>query len=307
MYRVFNIASVVLAVVRPGARPWRQISIWGQTLSRQLLCYNHIISIDDILFLMPRRVFTAVWLPPIGRLRRQLPNRASQAEDGRCVPFLWLVYQVLSKAGPRTANCIACLSTLHETNMSVVLRSNPEGTLLSLYVYRLVSKPSKTSSTPIHNLDDDSLLNMFYFCRPIFFDNHEYGNIEWDWGREHWWYKLVQVCRRWRYLIISSALHLRLYLLCTHGTPVADMLAHSPPFPLFINLNTEFYYPTAEDEEGIMLALQQRDRVRRIRLQQPIKRLHNLMAAIVGEFPVLEYLHIAPSRELNAKFRLPSV
>jgi len=190
--------------------------------------------------------------------------------------------------------------------MPVVLRSNPEGTLLSLCVYRLVSKPSKTPSTPIHNLDDDSLLNIFSFCRPIFFDNHEHGNIEWNWGHEHWWYKLVQVCRRWRYLIISSALHLRFYLLCTRGTPVADMLAHSPPFPLFINLNTEIYHPTTEDEERIMLALQHRDRVRRIRLQVPIQSLHNLITAIDGEFPVLEYLHIAPSSERDAHFTLPS-
>jgi len=94
---------------------------------------------------MPRRVSTAIWLPLIGRLRRQLPSRESQAEN-RCVPFLWLVYQVLSKAGPRTAICIACLSTLHGTDRSVVLRPNPEGTLLYRCVYRLVTKPSPGSA-----------------------------------------------------------------------------------------------------------------------------------------------------------------
>jgi len=182
---------------------------------------------------MPRRVSTAIWLPLIGRLRRQLYSRESQPENG---------------------------SNLYD--MSIYPSRNKHASSVEV----------QPRSTPIHNLDDDSLLNIFSLCRPIFFDNHEYGNIEWNWGHEHWWYKLVKVCRRWRYLIISSALHLRFYLLCTLGTPVADMLAYSPPFPLFINLNTEIYHPTAEDEEGILLALQHRDRVRRIRLQVPIHR-----------------------------------
>ena len=82
------------------------------------------------------------------------------------------------------------------------------------------------------------------------------------------------------------------------------MLAHSPPFPLFINHNPESRDPTAEDEEGIMLALQHRDRVRRIRLQVPIQSLHNLITAIDGKFPVLEYLHIAPPTEHNTHLLL---
>ena len=84
------------------------------------------------------------------------------------------------------------------------------------------------------------------------------------------------------------------------------MLAHSPPFPLFINHNPDSHDPTAKDEEGIMLALQHRDRVRRIRLQVPIQSLHNLITAMEGGFPVLEYLHITPPTEHNTQLILPS-
>ena len=108
--------------------------------------------------------------------------------------------------------------------------------------------------------------------------------------RERWWYKLVQVCRRWRYIVLDSASHLRLSLVCARGTPVADMLAHSPPLPLIIDHLHQNHVITAEDEEGIILALRHRDRVRRVRLVNPIPTLQKLIIALDGEFPILEYL-----------------
>jgi hypothetical protein len=83
-------------------------------------------------------------------------------------------------------------------------------------------------------LDDDSLLNIFYLYRPFLLgedDNDEarlFGGFE-RWERGHWWYKLAHVCQRWRNLMLGSASYLGLYLVCTKGSPVADMLAHSPP------------------------------------------------------------------------------
>ncbi|KAH9957585.1 hypothetical protein BC827DRAFT_1224456 [Russula dissimulans] len=70
------------------------------------------------------------------------------------------------------------------------------------------------------------------------------------------------------------------------------MLAHSPPFPLIIDLLGEHHDISARVEEGIMLALQQRRRVRRIRLGIPVPKLQKLMMAIDGEFPILDYLYI---------------
>ncbi len=148
---------------------------------------------------------------------------------------------------------------------------------------------------------------MFYLCRPSPFGENEYGVVVWaNWGHERWWYTCVQVCRRWRYIILGSASHLRLCLVCTPGTPVADMLAHSPPLPLII----DHYHPdhdlTAEDEEGIVLALQHRDRVRRIRLEMPVASLQKVITAIDDGFPVLEFLDIGPPAKHNTRLILPS-
>ena len=161
----------------------------------------------------------------------------------------------------------------------------------------------------VHILDDDSLFNIFDMCRPVILDEDVVEEsrilVGGEWSRERWWYKLTHVCRRWRYLILGSAPHLGLSLLCTYGTPVADMLAHSPPFPLVIDLVDQNRSITAEDEEQIMLALQHRDRVRRIRLLVPAQNLEKFVATIDREFPILEYLCIGPPIFNNVGFVVP--
>ena len=96
--------------------------------------------------------------------------------------------------------------------------------------------------------------------------------------------------------MLESASHLRLSLVCARGTPVADMLAHSPSLPLIIDHLDQNCDLTAEDEEGIILALRHRDRVRRIRLRMPVSKLQKLVNALDGEFPSLEYLYVMPQR-----------
>jgi hypothetical protein len=148
--------------------------------------------------------------------------------------------------------------------------------------------------TSIHILDDDSLLNIFHLYRPFLLGENQNDNIRIDGGRqwvgERWWYRLAHVCQRWRSLILGSASYLGLCLVCTYGTPVVDMLAHSPPLPLVIDYQNIRVDITAEDEEAIILALEQRDRVRRIRFFIPVLQLQKLIMAIDGEYPILEYL-----------------
>ena len=79
-------------------------------------------------------------------------------------------------------------------------------------------------------------------------------------------------------------------LVCMKGTPVADMLAHSPPIPLVIDYFREYYNITAEDEVGTILALKQHDRVRRVRLLMPLSNLQRLIVAMDEEYPILECL-----------------
>ena len=174
-------------------------------------------------------------------------------------------------------------------------------------------QPSKTQptanrspSTLIHLLDDDSLIIIFSFCRPVISDEstiyHNKGIDEGEWKRERWWYRLIQVCRRWRYLVLESAFHLQVSLVCGRGTPVPDMLAHSPPVPLIIDhIDGEYHVLTPEDEEGITIALQHRDRVRRIRIRKSNSILQKLIIALDYKFPILEFLLIS-NRQIPRPF-----
>jgi hypothetical protein len=148
---------------------------------------------------------------------------------------------------------------------------------------------------------------VFYFCRPVALDHERIGldwptngNFKLERDLERWWYKVAQVCQRWRYLVLASPSYLKLSLLCTNGVPLTDMLAHSPPLPLVINYVVEYRFEyrnrhplTAKDGEAILLALQHRDRVRRIHLQIPIAKLQRAVWAMRDHFPILEHLYIA--------------
>jgi hypothetical protein len=151
----------------------------------------------------------------------------------------------------------------------------------------------------IHILDDYSLLNIFSFSRPAILDESEVDESQFsedgEWKLEQWWFRLVQVCRRWRYIVLESASRLRLSLVCARGSPVADMLAHSP-LPVIIDHFDKHHDITAEDAEGIILALQHRDRVRRIRLRKSVPILQKVINSLDGDFPILEYLLIEPQR-----------
>ena len=160
-----------------------------------------------------------------------------------------------------------------------------------------VSSPHTLS---IDILDDDSPLNIFYLHRPFLFGEDEdddmrlFGGRE-GWGRGHWWVKLSHICQRWRNVILESSSYLGLFLTCTKGTPVADMLAHSPPLQLVIDYYEDFNM-SAEDEGRLILALEKRDRIRRIRLRADIPNLQRLIKIISDEYPILEYLIIAAPR-----------
>ncbi|KAI0290822.1 hypothetical protein BC826DRAFT_524717 [Russula brevipes] len=68
---------------------------------------------------------------------------------------------------------------------------------------------NRLNRTPIHTLDNDSLLNIFCFCRLVLLDRHradpKYILPGQDWMHERWWYKLVHVCQRWRYLVLGRS------------------------------------------------------------------------------------------------------
>jgi hypothetical protein len=155
-------------------------------------------------------------------------------------------------------------------------------------------------------LNDDTLINIFSLYPQDVVEAYE-DVASWpEWDKARWWYKLVHICRRWRYLILSSPVRLGLHLVCTYGTPVADMLAHSPPLPLIINCLDANRDASVEDEEAILLALQDRDRVRRIGLMMPATKLLKPLIAMDKQFPVLERLFIWPLSNDNMSLMLPT-
>src|SRR5579863_5673416 len=224
---------------------------------------------------MPHCLSTAFRFPILGSLHRRPLDHESQ--DGRYVPFACDVppfYQNLNITGPAlgTIECRTHPLTLPKAYQLASVSPNSRSTFLLLPFFstcqQTLPRFRRPPRTSIHILDDISLLQIFSLYRPNGLERDQYDRFKWDiWDRERWWYKLVQVCQRWRRIILASPSHLGLCLLCTPGTPVADMLAHSPPFPLVI----DYYHPnhdlTTEDEEGIMLALQHRNRVQRICLR----------------------------------------
>ena len=163
-------------------------------------------------------------------------------------------------------------------------------------------------SASIQILDDDSLINIFYLYRPIYQGGEEIDEARISNWR--WWYQLAQICGRWRRLILESISYLRLCLVCTNGTPVADMLAHSPSssLPLIINF-THILHDldiTTEDEGGIVFALQQRNRVRHIHFRMPIRSLERFIMAIDGKYSMLESLVVLPpTGDNSANVTLP--
>ena len=163
---------------------------------------------------------------------------------------------------------------------------------------------NRTPTPAIDDLSDDSLLEVFHYCRPIIFDE-DFVGIKWD--DEHWWYKIAHVCQRWRRLLLASASHLNLCLVCTYGTPVADMLAHSPSLSIVIDYGDEEREVTRQDEEGILLALRHRHQVCHIRLCMPISSIQCLVVGLDGEFPMLRHLYLSPLTSDDSGLSLPSI
>ena len=124
------------------------------------------------------------------------------------------------------------------------------------------------------------------------------------WHQGRWWHRLAHVCKRWRNLILGSASYLGLSLVCTNGTPVENMLSNSPSLPLTVDYRGGDVI-TAEDEEGVLLALEQRHRVRHLRLIFSVQVLKKLVMAIDKDFPTLEYLIMDPPTKDNTALKLP--
>jgi F-box-like len=145
----------------------------------------------------------------------------------------------------------------------------------------------------IVKLNNDMLLEIFNFCR---LDDEE------NWNLQHRWCKLAHVCRRWRYLIYDFPSLLNMRLTLTNGSPNIDTLCHLPPLPLVIAYRDPV---TPKDEESILLAFQQRERIHQVMLQATSPSLQKLLVHMHDAFPRLEQLSLLSTTEQITALRLP--
>ncbi|KAH8983195.1 hypothetical protein EDB92DRAFT_1607123 [Lactarius akahatsu] len=130
----------------------------------------------------------------------------------------------------------------------------------------------------IENLSDEVLLNIFRY----YLD-----------ASPRFWLWLVHICRKWRRIVFASKRALRLRLLCTHGTPILSLKALDcwPTLPIVVHHGGSLALnpPAPEDEDNIMAALNQSDRVSSISLTVTSSLLEKL-SAIEKPFSQLEDL-----------------
>jgi hypothetical protein len=142
----------------------------------------------------------------------------------------------------------------------------------------------------IEMLSSDVLLNIFHHSLH---------------ASSQFWHKLTHVCQRWRQIVLASPLGLHLRLYCTYGTPVLKTLECWPPFPLVVNYGGSPMLdpPALEDEENIMAALKQSDRVRSITLTLTNSLVENL--STIHE-PLLQLEELVLLSRDSVKLTLPS-
>jgi hypothetical protein len=116
------------------------------------------------------------------------------------------------------------------------------------------------------------------------------------------WFRLAHVCRTWRQIIFASPRSLRLQLHCTYRTPVLKNLDCWPPLPLVVNYGgfPSLPPPSLEDEDNIMAALEQSDRVCSINLTVS-RSLQKKLSTISKPFSVLRELVLRSQDKIQLK------
>jgi hypothetical protein len=121
-------------------------------------------------------------------------------------------------------------------------------------------------------LSDEVLLNIFRYCLD---------------DSPRFWPGLTHICRKWRRVVFASQRALNLRLFCTHGTPVLKTLDCWPTLPIVVQYGglRAACPPATEDEDNIVAALMQSDRIGSISLTVAGSLLEKLSAI---ERPFLE-------------------
>ena len=111
----------------------------------------------------------------------------------------------------------------------------------------------------------------------------------------------MHICRRWRRIVFASQRSLHLRLFCTTGTPVLETLSAWPTLPIVVQYggSPSSNPPVPEDEDNVVAALKQSNRVNSISLtvtkplleklfaiRRPFSELEDLVLMCGGDVPL---------------------
>ncbi|KAI9436050.1 hypothetical protein H4582DRAFT_2100110 [Lactarius indigo] len=149
------------------------------------------------------------------------------------------------------------------------------------------------SATTISTLPDNVLVEIFSLCRAdeVVHPTPPVGNSPWcpPWK----WQRLAHVCRTWRHVMFASSRRLCLELLCTPRSLVKRKLGNLPTFPIFISYWNHYYDLQRRDQDNLLAALENRDRVRVVDLGVPHTVFERLATTMQEPFPALTHLRLA--------------
>jgi len=160
-----------------------------------------------------------------------------------------------------------------------VRRFGPPRILTKLTILVGCASGYHSQSTTIDVIPDDVLLKIFDYYRS--------GEFPWK------WHTLVHVCQRWRCLVFSSLNRLHVRLFCTDGTPVKEFLGIWPALPIVIRYGGPSKLTSLEDEENLVIALRQPDRIHEIGLTTTVSLGRRVVAEMRKTMPLLKSLVLA--------------
>jgi len=103
------------------------------------------------------------------------------------------------------------------------------------------------------------------------------------------WETLVQVCQRWRSIVLSAPRRLRLQLVCTSRTPVRERLNIWPKLPIVLRVLSDF----DEINYHVIAALENRHRIYEIYIEYISNDgWESLMESMEVSFPALTSLYL---------------
>ncbi|KAH9066119.1 hypothetical protein EDB83DRAFT_737603 [Lactarius deliciosus] len=303
LYRRAHILSsrrdITISLIQPGAPACLKLQLFCEPSSEQLLFMTQVCNplsaflsnVEDLRISMTRPLeggdsdysgwrdllisFTGVrwfhldWDHSTNIVRDvQLPNRGYET----MLPSLHILYT--PRPGQRRA-------ALGKAVVSFMVLPRFSGHMAVEYerlchINELRETGPRSQQVTIEMLSDDILLNICRHCLDL---------------TPQIWPTLVCVCQRWRQIVFASPLGLDLRLYCTYGTPVLKTLDFWPPFPLVVKYGGSPMLdpPALEDDDNIVAALKQFDRVGSISLTVTHSLLESL-SSIFEPFSELEEL-----------------